>query len=538
MTQERKDDAETGTIHTTARRLGALFEGICPSTPKLVKAYGTRVSEISEASTTRTKQAKNSIFAAHSGVDGASIWAAATSSTTAIHVQLLACMLARMWSGPEATSAWFEIVKERKKAVATQYEQGESINFSTLAAAAQIHIPRSQLADWDASARAWLRTADSIKSREQAQLMSVLDSVSVLVNRDHAVFPSVISAWTSALESMERIISGMPQAVNAGATLLSLGAWYLYPDILILGHETAELRFSDPLITPGGTLTVGLAKSREDDHRGVYWSLSLAHLRYYGHPVLAERQLSRESARVTFLQFCQAQLGCLMGGWEMSEGRISIITETLVAIEDALEWQLIKTENHVADNETNETIGEVDSPPADRPDEAIVAYFQDPSHWFHLMADAARANLDEDVERRTTANRLIRQGLRRSASLIESGDNSTWGEALFGLATLRSLYCCLDGPEARITFLRYYADKYLKSRGNMIIRSHYSVNPSRSATDRAFYATAVPRRQKSSKRKLLAQDVDYVLKHNRWLIGNEDYVQNFIHLGDDVEEIT
>ena len=132
---KHRNDAETGMIHVTARRLGALFDGVCPSTPKLVEAYGTRVSEISEAST-GISEAKNSIFAEYSGIDGASIWAAATSSTTAIHVQLLACMLARIYSGPEATSAWVELVKERRKIIASKFECGESLHFSIISAAA------------------------------------------------------------------------------------------------------------------------------------------------------------------------------------------------------------------------------------------------------------------------------------------------------------------------------------------------------------------------------------------------------------------
>ena len=196
LSRIRKDNAETGKIHVTARRLGALFDGILPSTPQLVKAYGTRVSEISEAILSQSEAQKNwnSIFAAHSGVDGASIWAAATSSTTAIHVQLLACMLARMWKGPEATSVWVELIKERKKSIAGQFESGDALPFSALTAAVQIDIPRSQLADWDASARAWLSSAEKIQDKQQKQLMNILDKVNLTVSQDNEVFSSVISA--------------------------------------------------------------------------------------------------------------------------------------------------------------------------------------------------------------------------------------------------------------------------------------------------------------------------------------------------------
>ena len=40
-------DAESGTPHTTARRLGALYEDIAPIAPELFKAYGRRTSEVS-----------------------------------------------------------------------------------------------------------------------------------------------------------------------------------------------------------------------------------------------------------------------------------------------------------------------------------------------------------------------------------------------------------------------------------------------------------------------------------------------------------
>jgi hypothetical protein len=42
----RRNDAEHGLPHKTARRLGALFEDVISSTPKLIAAYGNRVSEV------------------------------------------------------------------------------------------------------------------------------------------------------------------------------------------------------------------------------------------------------------------------------------------------------------------------------------------------------------------------------------------------------------------------------------------------------------------------------------------------------------
>ncbi|KAM0208114.1 hypothetical protein ACHAPQ_010369 [Fusarium lateritium] len=171
LTTTRKQDAETGKSHIVARRLGALFSGICPDTPNLIQAYGARVSEISKTATQKESQEySRSIFASYLGVDATSIWAAATSSKTAIHVHLLACMLAELWDASEATSIWAELVEERRKDIAHRLEQGEALHFGLASAAIQQEITRDQLASWDASARAWIQTGKSVMSKNDTQL--------------------------------------------------------------------------------------------------------------------------------------------------------------------------------------------------------------------------------------------------------------------------------------------------------------------------------------------------------------------------------
>ena len=167
LSKRRKDEAEGGQLHITARRLGALFDGVCPPTPHLTKAYGIRVSEISNIVKESAPAGQEaSIFGQFLGVDGASIWAAATSSASAIQIQLLACMIARLFDASESTSVWFELVKDRRRDVAAKFENNEELPFSALSAATQADISREQLAEWDASARAWLRTADTTNSRK------------------------------------------------------------------------------------------------------------------------------------------------------------------------------------------------------------------------------------------------------------------------------------------------------------------------------------------------------------------------------------
>lgn len=114
LSRERRQNAESGAQHVTARRLGALFRSEMPSVPNLIKAYGYRVSQIAQAPVDQRLLQTEGIFADKIGIDGTTIWAAATSGSEAQGMQLLACMLARFWSAQEAVSIWAEIVEERK----------------------------------------------------------------------------------------------------------------------------------------------------------------------------------------------------------------------------------------------------------------------------------------------------------------------------------------------------------------------------------------------------------------------------------------
>lgn len=154
LSRFRSNEAEHGTAHITARKLGALFSDAAPVSPNLIKAYGLRVSEIAKSFTFNPQGAdRDGIFGEQMGADGTTIWAAATSSHAAISVHLLACMLARVWSGSEATSIWAELVAERKRYLSSQINGQGSLNVASLTAS-EISLTRDQLAKWDASARA------------------------------------------------------------------------------------------------------------------------------------------------------------------------------------------------------------------------------------------------------------------------------------------------------------------------------------------------------------------------------------------------
>lgn len=108
--------------------------------------------------------------------------------------------------------------------------------------------------------------------------MLILDNISIPISKDMEVHSSVLSAWKSALESMGKLIIGMPQAANSGPELLALSSWHLYPDLFLPAYSSEVVRFHDLLVSSGGMLTVGLESGEGKSSCGLSWLLSLAHI--------------------------------------------------------------------------------------------------------------------------------------------------------------------------------------------------------------------------------------------------------------------
>lgn len=456
LSDQRREDAENGIPHVTAQKLGALFKDIPPATPNLVRAYGKRVSEISQLPTTTSlsQHTPSSVFAGHAGPDGTSIWAAATSGPGALPIQLLTCMLARLWNGPEATSVWVELVKERKLEIERRCEGGESLDFGMLMATRQT-ISRAQLAEWDASARAWLRTADEAKKIEQTRLILIIDKLNIPVNHDMRVYSSVIEAWKTALKSLECMVLGMPQSLHEhGAILLGLSAWHLYPDLLILSglEQAEEVNMKDLLIPKGGVLTIGLQREIQGDAKGIYWSLSLAHLRYYGKPILSERNFARDSSRISFEQLLQVAMGSLSVCWERENCGPLDIAKFFTAIGDLLD-------------RTSEVEG-----PKGR-EQAVCAEFRRLGpNWLQTLITTAGTITDASGLERDTILRLLNVGSKYGKNFLLGDDRTGYLDTVFGLCDISTLFQLLKGCEPRIRILRQLATRYGFNHGDTIIR--------------------------------------------------------------------
>ena len=198
--------------------MGGLFEPILPEVPNLYKAYGTRASEIGTSQQVDLKRVRSyGPFADHAGVDGTTIWAAATSGEGAIAMHLLACVLARQWSPAEATAIWEELVRERKMEL-KEAEQKSGIHIGAIMAS-NIEVSTQELARWDAGARAWLESADKAKRGNQKQLMLIIDNLKKPVETASTTYKSILAAWKTAMETMDKIISGVGHVVQSGVVL-------------------------------------------------------------------------------------------------------------------------------------------------------------------------------------------------------------------------------------------------------------------------------------------------------------------------------
>ncbi|RYP42064.1 hypothetical protein DL767_000576 [Monosporascus sp. MG133] len=192
-----------------------------------------------------------------------------------------------MWKDSEAISLWVELISERKREVLASVEQGEGIP-TALASAVQQDITRDHLAKWDASARAWLQTADLSRQREYKQFLLIVQNVSIPIHAANTtLYSNVIDVWTSALTAMEGLVSGRPYVVRDGPVLLGLSAWHIYPDMVIFDTHSCNkhVAMNDSLVKDGGLLSLGISDAGRQEEQGVFWSLSLAHHKFYGEAI-------------------------------------------------------------------------------------------------------------------------------------------------------------------------------------------------------------------------------------------------------------
>ncbi|CAN9352434.1 unnamed protein product [Alternaria alternata] len=227
-------------------------------------------------------------------------------------------MLARAWSGSQATSIWVEIVEARRQELRKQIHEGMYNDYTQVGLAVSADLTRTDLAQWDASARSWLQVADDELIRRQKQLMLIINNINMPVNHgtsNFSTYARVVEAWKTAVEALEKLLQGQPQRLSKGSVLLGLASWHLYPDLLILGESVTAVDFKDPVIADCAQLTIGLWNPDIDKDEGVYWSLSLSHLRFYGDPVKVTSITTRDASRLDIEELHLLTMGAFLADW-------------------------------------------------------------------------------------------------------------------------------------------------------------------------------------------------------------------------------
>ncbi|ORY07682.1 hypothetical protein BCR34DRAFT_437899, partial [Clohesyomyces aquaticus] len=470
LSARRRVEAEEGPAHKTARRLGALFEDLVPSTPKLISAYGLRVSEIMNTSGVNDiGTAQHGPFEPYIGVDGTSLWAAATSGISALGIYLLSCLLARAWDAKTATAIWVELVAARRKEIEDGLQNNYHISPSSIVGAYQ-DITRKDLQLWDSSARAWLRRADRAKEWSQCQLSLIVKNLNVPIPGGPSTYDKVIHVWKRSMLAMEHFLSGKPQDIIDGSVFLALSAWHLYPDLIVLGSEPTKVELKDKLIPPTGVGTVGV-ESRSSGRDGVQWSLALSHLQYYGDPVFVRSD--QDYSRLTFAQLQIVTLGGLLGSWKVSPRDYLSVAEWFQPFDDA-------------ENGNSLDFG-----------------------WLSHFVAASCALLRATNQEREQTLILLKHGSRRAKCFLS--DRYCHSSPFFGLLnsiTTSALYEKLD-VDSGIAYLRAIAEKLGLAVDNGIICYAHNAAYMEVPTSIAYLELATARTGPSR-------------PHSRWICPNPD----------------
>lgn len=431
LSARRKNEADEGQSHLTAVQLGLLFGGLVPKVPNLIRAFGLRCSELAKSPIFNPQAtSQHGLFANEVGLDGTSVWAAATSGDAAIAVLLLACMLSRMWDPPAAISIWMQLISERKRVLAA------SGNPLDCVASSKVSLTRDQIASWHTSTHAWRLTADEANARRQNQLLLIINNLGIPVNTKLSLSESVINAWQSAMLTVDQLVAGIPQSVQTGAPLLGLSAWHLYPNMVVYCPgkygKPIDILQHDPLVKPSGIMTLGIQDIRRRGD-GIYWSLPLAHLRYYGQPIQSEALLSSRTSRFSIDDLTLVALGSIIRRWCASTTDIDLALKILIQFDELV----------------------------DIPGGLWGAW-----SWLSLLASAARSFLDAESNIRADKLPFIRCGQRRYPLFVDDPKS----DSIFGLSAPSTLLRLIPGNAERVRLLRHVAQDFGEHRFLMIIQ--------------------------------------------------------------------
>jgi hypothetical protein len=365
--------------------------------------------------------------------------------------------------------------------------------------AAQQEVTRNHLALWDSSARAWLQTADEAYRFQQTQLRLVVDNVNIPINKDKDLYQSVVKAWIDAMTSVESLITGMPQRVQDGAVLLGLLSWHLYPDMVVLGSTTKNIEQKDDLIGAGGILTIGLQHRDRENNSGVFWSLPLAYMRYYGTTPIASQTLALDTSRISVDQLYQVVLGSLSAHWKSN---VHNVVDFILALHHAVQNNVLAVGEEKIFNS-----------------EGHIYPCLEPRCWFMALVQAAKLFVCSRDSEKQVLLQLAAFGERRAKLFLCNSQAEL--KRGFGLTDFHVLFSLLRNHEQRVKILRHCAKRYQVGENDLIIR-YQPLNicyprldsfGNKSNPRYYEYASAIARTRKSRKRAHDGTEQDSCTRH-------------------------
>ncbi|CAI6094405.1 unnamed protein product [Clonostachys chloroleuca] len=329
----QREIAESGSMHCTARKLAVLFNAVIPQVPNLIAAYGTRASEVLKDSRVTPASAEYHLgpFSPFAGADTTSIWAAATSGASCVTLHLLACFLVRAFADPaHSVSAWAEIILERQKDLAKSHEDSAAASSE-----ASAPISREEIREWDASARAWLRTADLSMKKSHTKFSLMLTDINISISCANGLSTDVIQSWTYAMLKLEHLLRGRPRTTASGAVLLGISSWHIYPNIFLLDDRLTGIEFFDNLLPSSRFLTIDTANNGDEatgssiGSRGLRWPAILAQHNLDGSSV---ETIGAIDYRVNIDELYLMALGSLLRAWDASRSEIEPSLNWFIAL--------------------------------------------------------------------------------------------------------------------------------------------------------------------------------------------------------------
>jgi hypothetical protein len=285
--------------------------------------------------------------------------------------------------------------------------------------------------------------------------MLIINNVNMPVNQgtpNFGTYARVVEAWRTAVEALEKLLQGQPQRLAKGSVLLGLASWHLYPDLLVLGEHVTKVDFKDPISEDCAQLTIGLWNPDHDKDEGVYWSLSLSHLRFYGDPVKVTSFTTRNASRLNIDELHLLAIGAFNADWgSLCTSNFTQAAEFFVSLDEAL-----------CDNT-----------------QSIVSMHGD-LNWINLFGNVSRDFLTLKDTEKSIASSLIALGQRRGCSLLSSTTSKTppmmglrypWIQELLETDLINQ-----TSDEVAVGMMRYFARRLELRHGECIIKSQGSHN--------------------------------------------------------------